>query len=113
MAVMGIADFRRFGGRYHCGVSIDCFWRIVMNTKIEVDWSNVSLGRKIAVVRKFRGLTKTELANACGVTIWVVCKWEKDESEPRYFNFLCIADTLRVSLDWLAGRDESQWEDLT
>ena len=59
----------------------------------------------IALLRKRRGLTQEELANALGVTNQAVSKWESGQNCPDISLLPQMADLFRVSLDVLMGRE--------
>lgn len=56
------------------------------------------------VARKKRGITADTLAKLTGLSGASISCYENDKHEPSFFNAICIADVLGVSLDWLAGR---------
>ena len=69
-----------------------------------------NLAKNIRRFRKERGLTQEQLADAFGVTIGAVHKWEVGLSTPDISLILEIADFFDTSLDVLVGfeaRDNS------
>ena len=66
---------------------------------------NMTLGNKIAELRKEKGLTQEALANALGVSNQAVSKWEANQSCPDIQLLPQIADFFRVSVDSLFGRE--------
>lgn len=82
----------------------------------------MTLGNKIAELRKGKGLTQEALANKLGVSNQAVSKWEANQSCPDIQLLPQIADLFEISLDALFGRgtqseteehiaSELPWED--
>lgn len=65
--------------------------------------STETMGKRIQRLRKERGLTQKQLADAVGVTPQAVSKWETDESCPDVTALPLIAGALGVSTDTLLG----------
>jgi transcriptional regulator with XRE-family HTH domain len=65
----------------------------------------MSIGERIKAIRKDRGIKQFELAKKIGVSLVTMNHYERGIVEPSWFNAICIADALGVSLDYLAGRD--------
>lgn len=70
-----------------------------------------TLGGRIKFARTYLGIRQNELAELSGIPLSSVRGYEADRVQPSLFNITCIADVLRVSLDWLAGREEMEWID--
>ena len=69
----------------------------------------MSLGARIAQLRKQQGLTQDELAEAMQVSPHAVSKWENDISCPDIQLLPKLADFLHVSIDeLLRGKREAQ-----
>ncbi len=62
-----------------------------------------TIGKRIQALRKERGLTQKQLADAVGVTPQAVSKWETDESCPDITALPLLAGALGVSVDTLLG----------
>lgn len=62
-----------------------------------------TIGKRIQALRKERGMTQKQLADAVGVTPQAVSKWETDESCPDITALPLLAGTLGVSVDTLLG----------
>ena len=62
-----------------------------------------TIGKRIQALRKERGLTQKQLADAVGVTPQAVSKWETDESCPDITALPLLASALGVSVDTLLG----------
>ena len=62
-----------------------------------------SIGKKIASLRKERGLTQSELAEKLGVSAQAVSKWENDVAYPDITLLAPLADELSTSIDLLLG----------
>ncbi|MBR4439549.1 MAG: helix-turn-helix domain-containing protein [Clostridia bacterium] len=66
-----------------------------------------TIGKRIQALRKERGMTQKQLADAVGVTPQAVSKWETDESCPDITALPLLAGTLGVSVDTLLSGTES------
>ena len=63
----------------------------------------VLLAQKLREFRKRRGLTQEQLAEAMGVTVGAVSKWESGSSTPDISIILELADFFETSVDVLLG----------
>lgn len=63
----------------------------------------LSIGQNIRSYRKARGFTQEQLAEAVGVTIGAVSKWESDLSRPDIELLVELADFFEISVDVLLG----------
>lgn len=70
----------------------------------------MTMGKKIALLRKGRNMTQEALANALGVSNQAVSKWEQDTCCPDIGLLPKIADLFEISLDELFGREVRQQE---
>ena len=70
----------------------------------------MTLGNKIAELRKEKGMTQEALANALGVSNQAVSKWEANQSCPDIQLLPQIADFFGISVDSLFGREKNQEE---
>lgn len=70
----------------------------------------MTLGNKIAELRKERGLTQEALAKELGVSNQAVSKWEANQSCPDIQLLPQIADLFGITLDSLFGREVVQEE---
>ncbi|MBQ1525181.1 MAG: helix-turn-helix transcriptional regulator, partial [Firmicutes bacterium] len=59
----------------------------------------MELGKRIAEIRKDRGLTQEGLAELCSVTRQTISNWENGKSYPDLETLVLISDTFDVSLD--------------
>lgn len=66
----------------------------------------MTLGNKIAELRKEKSMTQEALANKLGVSNQAVSKWEANQSCPDIQLLPIIADLFEISLDSLFGREE-------
>ncbi len=66
--------------------------------------SKVTMGRRIADLRKQKGMTQEQLANQVGVTAQAVSKWENDLSCPDISILPQLAEALGVTTDELLGK---------
>lgn len=75
--------------------------------KLHSSANNVSRGclsERIRAARQKAGLSQTELAKAIGVSASAVAQWESPVgTQPSLDHLLYVAQTTRVSLDWLAS----------
>lgn len=77
----------------------------------------MTLGNRIAALRKEMGMTQEALARQLDVTNQSVSKWESDQCCPDILLLPKIADIFGVSMDALFGREapaaaaELPWED--
>ena len=74
------------------------------------DFTRQDLGNRIEDLRKKKGMTQTELADAAQTTRTTVSKWETGDSEPSATQLRLVAEALGVSVDYLLGNDASVGE---
>lgn len=65
------------------------------------------LGTSIMNLRKERGMTQEQLANALGISFQAVSKWETGNSCPDISALPLLADLFSVSIDRLFGREST------
>lgn len=70
--------------------------------------TTIKINEQIAFLRKQKGLTQEELANALGVTNQAVSKWESAQCCPDIQLLPLIADYFGVSIDELMGHNVVQ-----
>ena len=63
----------------------------------------ISIGEKIALLRKAKGMTQEQLAEKCSVTAQAVSKWENDLAAPDISLLPRLSELLGVSCDELLG----------
>ena len=63
----------------------------------------LSLGEKIASLRKAKGMTQEQLAEQCSVSAQAVSKWENDLTAPDISLLPRLSELLGVSVDELLG----------
>ena len=69
---------------------------------------NTTIGKRIAALRREKGLKQDELAEKLGVSAQAVSKWENDQTCPDISLLPSLAKTLGVSVDeLLSGKQES------
>jgi transcriptional regulator with XRE-family HTH domain len=67
----------------------------------------MTLGKRIAMLRRQRGLKQDDLANSLGVSAQAVSKWENDQTCPDISLLPKLAELLEVSVDeLLSGKKE-------
>ncbi|HEY4601223.1 MAG TPA: helix-turn-helix domain-containing protein [Cerasibacillus sp.] len=64
------------------------------------------LGKRLAELRKSKGLSQYELANRLGFSRGKLANYEQGSREPDYETLKHIADYFEVSVDYLLGRTE-------
>lgn len=64
-------------------------------------------------MRSARGLSQVELAEKLGVTKQSVSNWENDNIQPPIEMLVKIADFFSVSTDYLLGRDDKKYIDVS
>ena len=68
----------------------------------------MSVGKRIAEVRKKQGLTQEQLADILGTTRQAVSKWESDKTNPDLDYIIHICERFSISTDYLLlGINES------
>lgn len=63
---------------------------------------------KLAEIRNKKGLTQTELAEACGITQKAVSAIEVERRRPSYEVLIKLAKALNVKVDELIGEEDEQ-----
>jgi len=64
-------------------------------------YGEMSLGEKIQVLRKQKGMTQDQLADMLNVSRQAVSKWETNESQPDIERLIEIGNLFNVSVDFL------------
>jgi transcriptional regulator with XRE-family HTH domain len=59
------------------------------------------ISERIKVIRAARNKTMADMADICGCTAQLICKWEAGTSHPNSSALLAIAKELDCSLEWL------------
>jgi transcriptional regulator with XRE-family HTH domain len=73
----------------------------------------MELGKRIAEIRKERGLTQEGLAEICSVTRQTISNWENGKSYPDLETLVLISDTFDVSLDAMLKGDRKMVSEIT
>lgn len=63
--------------------------------------ANTDLGHRIRTVRKERGMSVKELADAVGVASTSIVNYETNHQFPKFSNFVFLCETLEVSAEFL------------
>ena len=71
------------------------------------------LSDRIREIRIAKRISQVELARQLGVTKQSVSNWENDNIQPSVEMLSRIADALSVSTDYLLGRDEKRYLDIS
>jgi transcriptional regulator with XRE-family HTH domain len=66
----------------------------------------MTLGKKIALTRKLKGITQRQLAEKLHIDPAMVTRWEKDQVHPKSSTLQRLADALELSADELASTKE-------
>lgn len=66
----------------------------------------ITLGLRIAELRKKRNMTQSDLANSLDMSTSSVAMWETGKREPDTDKIAKIADLFNVSVDYLLGRTD-------
>ncbi len=67
----------------------------------------MTMGQRIAQLRKTKGLSQEELAELVGVSRQAVSKWELDEAQPEASKIILLAQALGVTTDQLLLGEEA------
>lgn len=68
---------------------------------------NIEIANRLQKLRKEKGYSQEELADALGISRQAVSKWERAEASPDTDNLICLAKLYNVSLDSLLDTDET------
>jgi transcriptional regulator with XRE-family HTH domain len=73
-----------------------------------------TLGQRIRKARQRYGMSQTELAKRVGISKTAMNQIEMGETlDPRLSRIRAIADILGVSMDYLAGREDEDEDDVS
>jgi transcriptional regulator with XRE-family HTH domain len=61
------------------------------------------IGEKLKTALFYHNMTQKELAQKIGVTEVSMCRYCKDERDPKTETVVKICHTLKISSDWLLG----------
>lgn len=67
----------------------------------------MTFSENLRLLRKAHGLKQQELADQLGISLRAYQYYERNEREPQLSVLVRIADYFGISLDELAGRDDS------
>jgi len=65
----------------------------------------MTLDERLKKLRKSKGITQRDLAEAINVSVQSIHKWENGKGLPDAINLLNIASFYKVSLDFLMGHE--------
>ncbi|MBL1231547.1 MAG: helix-turn-helix transcriptional regulator [Flavobacteriales bacterium] len=68
----------------------------------------MTLGQQISTLRKRKGFSQNDLGKQIGSSGDIIGKYERDEVKPSIEVVIKIADVLGVSLDFLAGKTDTE-----
>lgn len=66
----------------------------------------MSFSERLRELRKYRKINQTVLANAVGLNIKQIQRYEAGSNEPTLSVLTALADYFNVSLDYLCGRSD-------
>ena len=72
-----------------------------------------SLNENIRALRTARGMNQVEFAKALGVSKQCVSNWENDNVMPSVDMLVKIADFFKVTIDYIVGRNERAYLDVS
>ncbi len=72
-----------------------------------------SLNENIKKLRMERGLNQVEFAKIIGVSKQCVSNWENDNVMPSIEMLIRLSDFFRVSTDYILGREEKNYMDVS
>jgi transcriptional regulator with XRE-family HTH domain len=62
----------------------------------------MTVGQRIKMRRELLEISVSELARKSGLTRQTIYNYENDLREPTLINAMCVADILKITLDYLA-----------
>ncbi len=68
----------------------------------------MTLGEKLAGLRKEKNITQEQMAEKLGVTRQTISKWELDQSKPDLQYIRDLSDFFQVTLDYLIKDEEKK-----
>lgn len=68
---------------------------------------NLEIANRLQALRKEKGYSQEQLADALGISRQAISKWERAEASPDTDNLICLAKLYGVSLDELLSTDET------
>lgn len=71
----------------------------------------MSIGERIAALRKERNLSQGQLADALEVSRQAVSKWESDQSSPDTIKLIKLAEVLDTEVEYLASGRKPVYEE--
>lgn len=73
----------------------------------------MGFGKKLAAIRKEKGISQTELAKRVGIHSNVLGRYEREEARPFVETAVSLANALEVSLDYLLGGSDIEMDTAT
>ncbi len=67
----------------------------------------IEIANRLVKLRKEKGYSQEQLADALGISRQAVSKWERAEASPDTDNLICLAKLYGISLDELLATDQS------
>lgn len=74
--------------------------------------NEINIAKNITVLRKAKGITQEQLAQAINVSAQAVSKWETNTSQPDIQTLPLIAEYFRVSIDYLYYGTDMTYDDI-
>lgn len=66
-----------------------------------------TLGERLRALREYKGITKAELAQRCGVVVDTITRYENNVMSPKINKLVACAYCFNVTLDLLLGHDRT------
>ena len=75
--------------------------RYILTTKINLGGRDMNVADRIQNLRKIKGISQEQLAEAIGVSRQAVSKWESEQSTPDLDKIVLMSDFFDVTTDYL------------
>jgi uncharacterized protein YjbI with pentapeptide repeats len=67
--------------------------------------TSIQIGEKIAIARKLKNMSQSDVANRMSLTTQAIGKWERGESVPDAVTFVKLSEALGVELNFFIGKE--------
>ena len=71
--------------------------------KLSEDERRKLFGERVKMIRKLRGLTRSDIAKQLEVSVSLIGAYEGGKREPSIKNLIVLSQILNVDTDWLLG----------
>ena len=103
---MGIKVESFYHAQYRSVRGMTSRWSILLTAVARNYPPDYTFGSRLRNSRIDRELTISQLSSLSGLSTAAISNLEHGRTEPTLFTAVCLADSLEVSLDYLAGRDK-------